>query len=41
VLLEISERRVEAGDLYLMCSDGLSDMVVLDTSVRRFFPDLV
>lgn len=28
VLLEVSEYRVEAGDIYLMCSDGLSDMVL-------------
>ena len=28
VLLEVNEQRVEAGDLYLMCSDGLSDMVL-------------
>jgi protein phosphatase len=27
VLLEVNEHRVEAGDIYLMCSDGLSDMV--------------
>jgi protein phosphatase len=27
VALEIHEHRVEPGDLYLMCSDGLSDMV--------------
>ncbi len=27
VLLEVNEHRVDAGDLYLMCSDGLSDMV--------------
>lgn len=27
VLLEIHEHAVEPGDLYLMCSDGLSDMV--------------
>lgn len=27
VLLEVNEHRVEVGDLYLMCSDGLSDMV--------------
>ena len=26
VLLELNEHAVEAGDLYLMCSDGLSDM---------------
>ncbi|CAN5525687.1 Stp1/IreP family PP2C-type Ser/Thr phosphatase [soil metagenome] len=27
VLLEVNEHRVEPGDIYLMCSDGLSDMV--------------
>lgn len=27
VLLEVNEHRVESGDIYLMCSDGLSDMV--------------
>ncbi|MDB5742390.1 MAG: protein phosphatase domain protein [Polaromonas sp.] len=27
VVIEINEHRVELGDLYLMCSDGLSDMV--------------
>ena len=27
VMLEINEHAVESGDLYLMCSDGLSDMV--------------
>lgn len=27
VLLEINEHQVEAGDIYVMCSDGLSDMV--------------
>lgn len=27
VLLEVNEHEVEVGDLYLMCSDGLSDMV--------------
>src|ERR1700741_1704408 len=27
VLLEVNEHKVEPGDLYLMCSDGLSDMV--------------
>jgi protein phosphatase len=30
VVLEVNEHRVESGDLYLMCSDGLSDMVVDD-----------
>lgn len=28
VLLEVNEHRVEVGDIYLMCSDGLSDMVL-------------
>lgn len=28
VLLEVNEHRVEAGDIHLMCSDGLSDMVL-------------
>jgi serine/threonine protein phosphatase PrpC len=27
VLLEVNEHRVEPGDIYMMCSDGLSDMV--------------
>jgi serine/threonine protein phosphatase PrpC len=27
VLLEVNEHLVQAGDLYLMCSDGLSDMI--------------
>jgi protein phosphatase len=27
VLLEVNEHKVEQGDIYLMCSDGLSDMV--------------
>jgi serine/threonine protein phosphatase PrpC len=27
VLLEVNEHKVEPGDVYLMCSDGLSDMV--------------
>ena len=27
VLLEVNEFRVEDGDIYLFCSDGLSDMV--------------
>ena len=26
-MLEVHEHRVESGDLYLLCSDGLSDMV--------------
>jgi len=28
VVLELNEYRVEDGDLYLLCSDGLNDMVV-------------
>ncbi|HVZ47043.1 MAG TPA: Stp1/IreP family PP2C-type Ser/Thr phosphatase [Ramlibacter sp.] len=27
VLLEVNEHRVEPGDIYMMCSDGLSDML--------------
>ena len=27
VQLEINEHKVQVGDLYLMCSDGLSDMM--------------
>lgn len=27
VLLEVNEHQVQVGDLYLMCSDGLSDMI--------------
>ena len=34
VLLEVNEYTVEAGDIYLMCSDGLSDMVD-DASIAR------
>ena len=34
VLLEVNEHKVEAGDLYLMCSDGLSDMLD-DESIAR------
>ena len=42
VLLEVNEYPVEVGDIYLMCSDGLSDMVD-DTSIARIIsgqPDL-
>ncbi len=34
VLLEVNEYPVEAGDIYIMCSDGLSDMVD-DASIAR------
>ena len=34
VMLEVSEHKVEAGDLFLMCSDGLSDMVQ-DESISK------
>jgi protein phosphatase len=42
VLLEINEHPVESGDVYVMCSDGLSDMVD-DSSIARIVsgqPDL-
>lgn len=34
VLLEVNEHKVEPGDLYMMCSDGLSDMVD-DAAIAR------
>lgn len=34
VLLDVAEHSVQAGDLYLLCSDGLSDMVE-DTELGR------
>jgi PPM family protein phosphatase len=34
VLLEVNEYKVEPGDIYLMCSDGLSDMVDDDGIAR-------
>lgn len=34
VLLEVHEHRVEVGDTYLMCSDGLSDMID-DAAIAR------
>lgn len=40
VLLEVNEHTVEAGDIYLMCSDGLSDMVD-DAAIARIVTDTV
>lgn len=40
VALEINEHTVEAGDLYLMCSDGLSDMVEDDVIAKIVSSDL-
>jgi protein phosphatase len=34
VMLEVNEHTVELGDLYLLCSDGLSDMVA-DATIAR------
>ena len=39
VLLEVNEHKVEPGDLYLMCSDGLSDMLDDDAIARIVFGD--
>lgn len=36
VLLEVNEHRVELGDIYLMCSDGLSDMI-MDDAIAAIF----
>lgn len=38
VLVEVNEHRVEPGDLYLMCSDGLSDMVD-DAGIERLLAE--
>jgi protein phosphatase len=38
VLLEVNEHRVEPGDIYLMCSDGLSDMVD-DPGIERLLQE--
>lgn len=43
VQVEIHEYPVEQGDVYLMCSDGLTDLVTdenIESSVRRFGNDL-
>lgn len=36
VMLEVNEHNVEAGDIYLMCSDGLTDMVS-DATIATVF----
>jgi protein phosphatase len=38
VLLDVNEHSVEAGDIYLMCSDGLSDMVD-DAAIARILAE--
>ena len=38
VILEVHEHRIEMGDVYLMCSDGLSDMVS-DTAIGAILLD--
>lgn len=40
VLLEVNEHRVEPGDVYLMCSDGLSDMVDNDNIAQLLATDV-
>ena len=40
VMLEVNEFSIEPGDVYLMCSDGLSDMVSDEVIVRIAFEDL-
>lgn len=40
VLLEVNEHQVQVGDLYLMCSDGLSDMVDDELIARIVTSDL-
>ncbi len=43
VKVEINEYPVDKGDLYLICSDGLTDLVSdenIETSVRQFGLDL-
>ena len=40
VMLEVNEFSIEPGDVYLMCSDGLSDMVSDEVIVRIALEDL-
>lgn len=39
VLLDVNEHLVQIGDIYLMCSDGLSDMVADDAIARILLED--
>jgi len=39
VMVDVGEHRVEAGDIYLMCSDGLSDMVADETMAAILLAD--
>ena len=40
VMLELHEHQVEEGDIYLMCSDGLSDMIPDETIASVLLNDL-
>jgi protein phosphatase len=40
VLLEVNEHKVETGDIYVMCSDGLSDMVDDDGIAKILVQDV-
>ena len=40
VLLEVNEHKVEPGDIYMMCSDGLSDMVDDDGIAKILVQDV-
>jgi protein phosphatase len=40
VLLEVNEHAVEVGDVYLMCSDGLSDMMNDAAIAQHMLPDV-
>ncbi len=39
VMVDVGEHRLEAGDIYLMCSDGLSDMVADETIAAILLAD--
>jgi protein phosphatase len=41
--LELNEYDVEVGDIYLVCSDGLTDLVddeVIQTAINQYMPDM-